>query len=385
MAPSGPSFAAQIADDWRRERIARQGRRQLDPHDFERLRDAGLTRFTVPVASGGEWVSVESSVRPLCEALRLLGAGDPSPTLVSAMHPAVLSFWLANEAPGCDEWEHQRAAVCATVAAGAQWGTVTSEPGSGGDVTRSRATATPTDALQDLDVPGRRYLITGDKHFGSGTGVCTFMLTTAIPDGEAKPAAFFIDTREIQRGREQPGFSVAKEWDGTGMSATQSHAVRLERCAGVRIEWPDSLESLLRGAGPVNHCLFTSVVLGVLDEAVSVARDRLAPRVDDMRAYERVEWARATTDHWIAEQVFEGMLRALESGDRSAALLAGIRGKTAVAEIAEQVLLRITRVIGGGTFSASSPFAAWFSDVRALGFLRPPWGLAYDGLIAASF
>ena len=385
MAPSGPSFAVQIADDWRRERVARQGRRQLDPHDFERLRDAGLTRLTVPVASGGEWASVESSVRPLCEALRLLGAGDPSPALVSAMHPAVLSFWLANEAPGCEEWEQQRAAVCATVAAGAQWGTITSEPGSGGDITRSRATATPTDALQDLDVPGRRYLITGDKHFGSGTGVCTFMLTTAIPDGEAKPAAFFIDTRETQGGREQQGFSIAKEWDGTGMSATQSHAVRLDRCAGVRIEWPDSLDSLLRGAGPVNHCLFTSVVLGVLDEAVAVARDRLAPHVDDMRAYERVEWARATTDHWVAEQVFEGMLRALESGDRSAALLAGIRGKTAVAEIAEQVLLRITRVVGGGTFSGSSPFAAWFSDVRALGFLRPPWGLAFDGLIAAAF
>ena len=43
------------------------------------------------------------------------------------------------------------------------------------------------------------------------------------------------------------------------------------------------------------------------------------------------------------------------------------------------------RVIGGGAFSQRSPFSHWFEDVRALGFLRPPWGLAYDGLVADSW
>ena len=47
-------------------------------------------------------------------------------------------------------------------------------------------------------------------------------------------------------------------------------------------------------------------------------------------------------------------------------------------------MLRLTRVLGGGTFSRRSPFAHWFEDVRALGFLRPPWGLAYDTLFATS-
>jgi hypothetical protein len=40
-------------------------------------------------------------------------------------------------------------------------------------------------------------------------------------------------------------------------------------------------------------------------------------------------------------------------------------------------------VIGGGTFSRSLPFGYWYEDVRSLGFLRPPWGLAYDQLFAA--
>jgi alkylation response protein AidB-like acyl-CoA dehydrogenase len=384
MRPAPPSALHAIAHEWRNQRPERFARRRLEPADFEQLRAAGLTRMPVPVDAGGSWHGTTSSVRPICEALRVLAAADPSPALVSAMHPAVLSFWLANEAPASADWDSQRAAVLATAAAGAQWGTVTSEPGSGGDVARTRSIAVPVDGTDDVAVPGRRYLVTGDKHFGSGTGMCSYMLTTAVPDGEGGPAAFFLDTRAVAAGQRQPGFSVTKEWDGVGMAATQSHAVRLEQCRAVRLEWPDSLDALLRGAGPVNLCLFTAVVLGILDEAVAVAAERVGPRLAELRAYEQVEWAKATTDHWVAVQAYEGMLRALETGDQTAALHAGLRGKVAVAELAEQVLLRVTRVVGGATFSAASPFASWFEDVRALGFLRPPWGLAVDGVIATS-
>lgn len=384
MDGGSPETSAAIADEWRADRPARFARRHLDPADFDRLRAAGLPLLAVPVDQGGAWRGVAASVRPICDALRTLAAGDPSPALVSAMHPAVLSFWLANEAPGHAAWDRQRAEVCATAAAGAQWGTVTSEPGSGGDVARTRSTAIPSDGPDDLAVSGRRYAVTGDKHFGSGTGMCAFMLTTAIPAGEDRPAAFFLDTRALAAGRPQPGFTIVREWDGVGMAATQSHAVRLDGCPAVRLEWPDTIDSMVRGAGPVNLCLFTAVVLGVVDEAIATAGERIRPRLADLRPFEQVEWAEATADHWLAEQAYDGMLRALESGDPATALHAAQRGKLAVARLAEQTLLRITRVVGGGTFSASSPFAAWFEDVRALGFLRPPWGLAVDGMIATS-
>lgn len=373
---------AALAKEWRSDRAHRQARRSLDPDDFSRMRDAGLTMGPVPRELGGMWTDVATSVRPICDALRLLAAGDPSPTLVAAMHPAVLAFWLAN-ARDDELWNRQRNAVVAAAAAGAWWGTVTSEPGSGGDVARTRATAAPFDGLADLEVPGRRYEISGDKHFGSGTGVCTFMLTTAVPAGEAEPAAFFLDTRALEADGSQPGFHIAREWDGVGMAATQSHGIRLERCPAVRLEWPDSITALAAGAGPVNMCVFTAVVLGVLDEAVAVASERVGPEPGELRPYEQVEWARATTDHWLAEQAYEGMLRSLSAAP-SDAFRACIRGKTAAAELVETALLRITRVVGGGTFSASSPFSSWFEDVRALGFLRPPWGLAFDGIIATS-
>ena len=67
------------------------------------------------------------------------------------------------------------------------------------------------------------------------------------------------------------------------------------------------------------------------------------------------------------------------------ALFTALRAKEAVAELAEATLARLTRVLGGGAFSRRSPFAHWYEDVRALGFLRPPWGLAYDNLFTMSF
>jgi hypothetical protein len=90
-------------------------------------------------------------------------------------------------------------------------------------------------------------------------------------------------------------------------------------------------------------------------------------------------------DHWVAVQAYEGALRAAETGDGAVALHAALRAKQAGADLAEAVLTRLTRVLGGGTFSQRSPFAHWYEDVRALGFLRPPWGLAYDNLFATSF
>jgi hypothetical protein len=70
-------------------------------------------------------------------------------------------------------------------------------------------------------------------------------------------------------------------------------------------------------------------------------------------------------------QAYEGMLRAIEEGRESS--LRGLQAKTAIAELAEEVLNRICRVIGGGTFSRSSPFGYWFEDVRA-GFFAATLG-----------
>ncbi len=78
------------------------------------------------------------------------------------------------------------------------------------------------------------------------------------------------------------------------------------------------------------------------------------------------------------------MLTALEQ-DRATVLQDTLLGKTAIAELSESVMNRLCKVMGGGTFSRHSLFGFWFQDVRALGFLRPPWILAYEQLFKGSW
>jgi len=210
------------------------------------------------------------------------------------------------------------------------------------------------------------------------------MITTARPEGEDAPAFFVLDVRD-RPWDGSAGLHLLAEWDGIGMAATQSHAMRLDGCPAVRMAWPGPIEDLTFAAGPLVANLFTAVIQGVLDEAVETAKDQLRDKADSLRPYEQVEWTRAELGHWTATQAFEGALRAVESGDHLRAVHAALRAKQGIAEIAEETLARLARVIGGGTFSRRSPYSAWFEDVRALGFLRPPWGLAYDTLYATSF
>jgi alkylation response protein AidB-like acyl-CoA dehydrogenase len=370
-----------IVEAWKPQRSERQARRSLERADFDELRNAGFLNAVVPEAAGGLWRDTTSSARVVCDLLRSLATADPSVALVAAMHPSVVAFWLFNPDPSQPLWEQQRQAVFASAAAGEQWGTITSEPGSGGDIGRTRATAAPTD--DEPFIVGRSYEVTGDKHFGSGSGIADRMITTAIPDGEDAPTIFALDVR----GRPwdgTAGLTLLAEWDGVGMAATQSHAMRLDRAPGVRLARQGPLSDVTAGAGAFVATTFTGVILGVLDEAIAVAKQQLLPKSDSLRAYERVEWTRAVNDHWLAVQAFEGSLRALENGDANA-LFAALCAKEAVAELAEATIGRLARVIGGGAFSRRSPFAHWYEDVRALGFLRPPWGLAYDNLFTLSF
>ena len=369
-----------LAERWRSERAERQTRRHLDKADFDALREAGFLTLVVPEDHGGAWTHRATSARMVCDALRVLGAGDPAVALVAAMHPSVVSFWLLNPDPAQPGWEDQRRAVFASAAAGEQWGTITSEPGSGGDISRTRSTATPTEFEPFL--LGETYGVSGDKHFGSGSGIADRMVTTAIPDGEDAPTMFVLDTTD-HTWDGTSGMTLTHEWDGVGMAATQSHAMRLDNAPAVRLAFDGPLSTITAGAGAFVSTTFTAVIVGVLDEALATAKRQIGGRADQLRSYEQVEWTRAVNEHWLAEQAYEGALRAMERDDPRA-LGAALNAKEAVAELAEAALSRLARVIGGGAYSRRSPFAHWYEDVRALGFLRPPWGLAYDTLFALS-
>lgn len=368
----------EIAESFAAQRARRQQARGLDVVDFQQLREAGFLLTGLPAAEGGLWQTAAQSTRDICELLRTLARGDSSVALVSSMHPAVLAFWLASpKAVGGDQqaWDTQRAEVFGTVLAGHWWGTATSEPGSGGDIAR-----TNTIARRD---GGGGYVLSGQKHFASGSGMSTYMITTAVPEGESDPDLFYLQTGgHAWDGSD--GMKLIAEWDGHGMTATQSHAFSFEDMAVVRSAWRGGLQSLLAASFGFVGCAFAAVIVGICDVAFETAREQLRGKAASMRAYDRVEWARAEMEYWLSLQAYEGMIRSVESAHEGATPLAVVQGKTAIAELAESAMGRVCKVIGGGTFHRRSPLGNWYEDVRALGFLRPPWGLAYDRMIEAS-
>ena len=365
----------EIANGWQADQRARQRRRELDRADFETLASAGFLLTGVPVEYGGLFASVAESTRPVAEVVRALAHGDASVALVSSMHPAVQSFWHATPrvpAEHAAAWAEQRQHVAELALGGAWFGTITSEPGSGGDVANTR-----TEAVRAGD---GGWQISGQKHFGSGSGITSYMLTSALPRGDAEPDWFLLDVRA--GWEDQPGMRLVAPWDGHGMAATQSHGFEFTDFPATRFAAPGRFRELANAAAPFVTACFTAVVLGVVETAMAAARGQLARR-DALRPYEQVEWSNAEQDAWLMEQAYEGLLRQIEAGE--GALRSSLLAKTAAAQLAEDCLRRVGRVLGGGTFSRNAPFGFWFEDVRALGFLRPPWGLAYDALAASAF
>lgn len=264
---------ARVSAGFAADRYQRQRRRELDPADFAELRKAGLHLTGVPATSGGLFESVAKSTRPVAEALRTLARGDSSVALVMSMHPAVLSFWLATpEVPEAHRaaWEAQRAFVFRMAAEGAQFGTITSEPGSGGDVMSTKAAAQPGG-------PDGTWRLTGQKHFGSGSGVTSFMLTSARPEGEEQPDWFFLDVRGVPWDGSR-GMKLGAPWDGHGMTATQSHGMVFDGFPAHRFAWPGNWRALSDNAGPFVGTIFTAVILGIVDAAIGAAAEQLGKR-----------------------------------------------------------------------------------------------------------
>ena len=314
------SALEQLAAQWRSERAERQERTHLQRADFDAIAATGYLRAAVPEESGGTWRGIDGSVTSLAAMVRVLARADPSVALVSSMHPAVLAFWLTTP-DGNHGSAAQRRAVFATAVAGQRWGTITSEPGTGGDVLRTAATAEPGGPGTSL--PGDSYMVSGVKHFGSGLGVVDWMISTAVPSGAAEPALFVIDMKDLPWDG-SAGMSLVAEWDGAGMRATQSHGVRLEAVRATRFASEGTLADVGAAANPLILTLFAAAMLGVVDEAVATARSRLHDRVDDLGPYERVQWGRATQLHWLAAQALEGSILSVASGDHEAAFGASI-------------------------------------------------------------
>ncbi len=363
--------APDLAQRWAAQRQDRQRRTKADPADFAALRNLGVPLLGVPVEFGGLWESPGKSARAICTMLRILAQGDPSITLSSAMHHLVLSSWRNSSVsePFASAWAKQRKEVFDTVLDGAWWGTLISEPGSGGDTSLTVSEAVP-------ESPGSlKYRLSGQKHFGSGSGLTSFMTTRAVPEGETSPDLFYLEVANVPWDG-STGLKLTGEWRGHGMMSTNSHAFELTNFPAVRLAVPNTQFESIPAAGGLASMAFTSVVAGVVDAAMDYTRNRLRSQSANLRAFQQVEWSSAEQEAWLIQQAWEGAVTTFEQGTLNPRTF--LLAKQSIAGLAESVLTRLCQIAGGTSYTWYSPLGAWFEDVRALGYLRPPWALAFD-------
>lgn len=369
-----PGAYRAIADQFRNQRKDRLGQTRIQSADFDALAGAGFLRLSVPVSLGGEWQGLADTGPELAEIIRSVAMGDPSVALVAAMHPAVVAYWHPVDNSPTDNLPiensptDQATEVFGDVLDDHWWGTMMSEPGSGGDVAKTKTTAVAEDG---------RFLLSGEKHFGSGSGQTSFMVTTARANDKVE--LYVIDMREKDWDGAQ-GLSLLREWDGHGMTGTQSHAFTLKNCPATLASGGQNFAQAISQTSRISGVLFSAVIVGILDEAFDYALARLQKKQDGMRALERVELVRAQNEHWQAVTLYESV----RDGMGTAAGLANARqAKYAIAGHAENALARLSKVVGGNSFGRTSPLGQWAQDVKALGFLRPPWALQNDQLFEA--
>jgi alkylation response protein AidB-like acyl-CoA dehydrogenase len=164
------------------------------------------------------------------------------------------------------------------------------------------------------------------------------------------------------------------------MIATQSHGLTFAAFPATRFAYPGNWKALSDAAAPLIGCVFTAVIVGIVETAMEYARERLAGK--DFAAYERIEWTRAQIEAFTVAATYEHMLRAVETS--ASPLHEVLLGKAAVAQLAESLTGRLCRIMGGGSYARYSPFGFWFEDVRALGWLRPPWPLMFDAIFTTA-
>jgi alkylation response protein AidB-like acyl-CoA dehydrogenase len=335
---------------------------------------AGFTRVAAPASHGGLWTTRAEGVARSIELVRIVAREHASLGLVVAMHPSVAAtFLLAVEAP-----EPQRAAFEAQLdrfhtaaAEGAFWATMTSEPGSGGALRPSN-----TRAVADTDGSWR---ITGTKHFCTGFGMLDLALLHAVPEGETDPDWFILDVSDVPAAGNE-SFAIKYPWSSRGMRATASHPVELRAARAERIAWTGELDAIRGVASPLSAASFMAAAIGVADAALDDSLARHATRPGG--GFARRELVDARQDALLLDALLAHLVTAIGAGDPEAGDLA-LRGKHAAAEIVERLLARLAHAAGGSGYARNARLGDQFDDVRALGFLRPPWDIGWERLQGA--
>jgi alkylation response protein AidB-like acyl-CoA dehydrogenase len=222
--------------------------------------------------------------------------------------------------------------------------------------------------------------MSGQKHFGSGSGLTSFMTTRAIVAGETTPDLFFLEVRNHPWDG-STGMRLTAPWRGHGMRSTNSHAFEFQDFPATRVAWPGHQAELMTANSGLGGMSFSSVIAGVVDAAMDYTRQWLKTRRrqgSPLRSYQHIAWTMAEQEAFLLDRAWEGTLQTLDQGTLNRRTI--LMTKECIARLSESVLSRLCKLTGGAAYTWDCPLGAWLQDVQALGYLRPPWSLAFDNL-----
>lgn len=353
----------------------------LDRRLFDRLSEAGYHLTGVPEEHGGAWAGLARSARPMAEMLRTLARYDASTALVAALHTGVLSLWSNTPQVATSfqaAWDEQRADVFSTVRAGEWWGMLLYEPLKS---TNYGTTLGASRSVVTRDTNGN-WRLSGTKRLNPGISLVSHMVTAAIPEGEDEPDRFWVNLHGVRLDG-SAGAQLVAEWDGLGMRRTNSHTVSFDHYPARRFAWPKAIMEVGNPTSGALQCWFAGIQLGIIQEALHTARHHMKEQSKTFLPYEQVYWARAEMETWTAVWAYEGMIRAVET--KGGLPREVVMGKVIVAEMAESVLNRLSKLMGPEAYSQHSTFPIWVADVQFFGIMRPSFTNAYDDTFEHAF
>jgi acyl-CoA dehydrogenase len=238
--------AGPAADD-----VDRKGRFPIEAIDA--LRSAGTLSAAVPVSLGGDGASIEAIARCCFE----LGRRCSSTAMVFAMHQ-IQVITIARHLEGAAWFEgylRELAAEQRLVAS------ATSEVGTGGDMGRSIAAATPTpdgELAFEKQAPTVSYGAHADDLF-----------TTLRRSPEAEPGDQVLVLTKAGQAELEP----AGAWDTLGMRGTCSPGFVIRaRFAAEQVLPAPFAEVMNQSMVPLSHILWSHVWLGIASDAFERAR-----------------------------------------------------------------------------------------------------------------
>jgi alkylation response protein AidB-like acyl-CoA dehydrogenase len=406
------------AESWavREAEQTRAGHTRVAAATLAELRASGILAGPVPKYLGGSG----NSLRQCAQAVRLLAQKAPATALAIAMPLGNAATARIPDSAVASHLRQQldagRRWVAHQAVAGRILAVANSEPGSGGDLSRTRTIAT----LGDDGV----FRLTGKKSFATIGPDADYFLCAARTQDTDVIDGFFV-------ARDAPGVMLDDRWDPLGMRATASVGLTLDSApSSALLGFPGCLQGV--NARHWSTVLFAAVFVGVGEGALAAAVDAVGPAgavvsssngavvsssngavvsssngavvnssngavvsssngavVSSSNGAASCYVRASLADCALNLEAAAGLLDSVAGDERwplpSAARERAQRAKTFAARTAVETATRSAMLAGGRAYHADHPISRFLHDALAGPLLRPTLASAMDGLAGQLF